>query len=46
MTFDLGCQISDFGVDLYLFNPENTVFEMQESIITSNKKIMPLNDED
>ena len=40
MTFDLGSQISDFGVDLYIFNPENSNYQMQDSIITSNKKIM------
>lgn len=41
MAFELGCTIRDFGVDLYIFNPENSNFQTQDPIITSNKKIMP-----
>jgi hypothetical protein len=41
MTFELDSSISDLGVDLYQFNPENNLFQLQDSIINSNKKIMP-----
>ena len=46
LTFELDSSISDLGVDLYQFNPENNHFHMQDSIITGNKKIMPESQDD
>jgi hypothetical protein len=46
LTFELDSSITDLGVDLYQFNPENNHFNKQDSIITSNKKIMQESQDD
>ena len=45
LTFEMRSTIDDFGLDLYTFDAKSQKYSTNQSVIVSNKKICPDNEE-